>query len=98
MATLTLKISSLTGTAAFTDANALGVLLSAFQLFHQADFVLDKDGNPTEVPKTYTNQQKLDYIVQELIPMFLVEKARQYDEISKRDEIKAITERDQPKL
>jgi len=80
MATLTLKIATLTSSTEATDANATRVLESAFALFHQNDWVLDEDGQPTDVPVTYTAKQRLDWIVKTLIPQMLADKARQYEE------------------
>lgn len=80
MATLTLKITTLTSSIEVADANAARVLESAFALFHQNDFVLDEDGNPTDVLKTYTPQQRLNWIVKVLVPQMLADKARQYEE------------------
>jgi uncharacterized protein YbaR (Trm112 family) len=74
MATLTLKISTLTSSIEVSDANATRVLESAFALFHQNK--TDEDSNPV----VYTAKQRLDWIVKVLIPQMLVDKARQYEE------------------
>ena len=74
MATLTLKIATLTSSIDVADANAGRVLESAFALLHQND--VDGDG----IPISYTPKQRLDWIVRVLIPQMLVDKARQYDE------------------
>lgn len=74
MATLTLKISTLSSSLEVSDANATRVLESAFALFHQNE--VDAEGNAI----TYTAKQRLDWIVRTLIPQMLVDKARQYDE------------------
>ena len=78
--TLTLKIATLTASVTASDANAQRILEACFALFHQNDFVLDAEGQSTGVLKTYTSQQKLTWIVKELIPAMLVDKARQWDE------------------
>lgn len=78
MATLTLKIATLTSSVEAVDANASRILEACFALFHQNP-ELDEEGNPVVV--TYTPKQKLDWIVQKLIPQMLVDKARQYDEM-----------------
>jgi len=67
MAQMTLSIGPLTSSKTATDANAQRVLESAFALFHDE---LDE----------FTNQEKLDYIAQTLIPMMLTDRARQYEE------------------
>lgn len=67
MATLTLTIGALISDTTVTDANAQRVLASAFALFN-AD------------PDIFTDQEKLDWIVQTLIPDLLADKARQYEE------------------
>jgi hypothetical protein len=82
MATLTLGISVLSSRLTVPDANAQRVLETAFALFHQHEWVLDKDGLPTDVPVTYTPQQKLDWITWVLIPQMLVDKAQQYEEMA----------------
>jgi uncharacterized protein YbaR (Trm112 family) len=74
MATLTLKISTLSSSLDVSDANAQRVLESAFALFHQDE--TDEEGNAV----TYTAKQRLDWIVKTLIPQMLVDKARQYEE------------------
>jgi uncharacterized protein YbaR (Trm112 family) len=74
MATLTLKISTLTSSIEVNDANATRVLESAFALFHQSE--TDEDGNSV----VYTAKQRLDWIVKVLIPQMLVDKARQFEE------------------
>ena len=74
MATLTLQIATLTSSLEVSDANATRVLESAFALFHQGE--TDEGGNPV----VYTAKQRLDYIVQTLIPQMLADKALQYDE------------------
>jgi len=66
MATLTLSIGPLTSSKAATDENAQRVLESAYALFNDDDEA--------------TNQEKLDYIVQVLIPLALIGKAQQYEE------------------
>ena len=76
MATLTLKIATLTSSLEVSDANATRVLEAAFALFHQGE--TDAEGNPVVV--TYTAKQRLDYIVKVLIPMMLADKARQFEE------------------
>ena len=73
MATLTLKIATLTSSIEVNDANATRVLESAFALFHQNEA---DDGNPV----VYTAKQRLDWIVKVLIPQMLVDKARQFEE------------------
>ena len=78
--TLTLKIGTLTASATATDANAQRILEACFALYHRNDFVLDAEGQSAGVLKTYTAQQRLDWIVKELIPQMLVDKARQWDE------------------
>jgi len=89
MATLTLKIATLTSSIDVTDANASKVLESAFALFHRNDFVLDAEGQPTDVLKTYTAKQRLDWIVKVLIPAMLSDKARQFEEQRTVGEAKA---------
>ena len=81
MATLTLTIATLTASRGATDENAQRVLESAFALFHQNEWVLDEFGQPTDVPVVYTAQERLDWIVQVLIPMQLMDRARQYEEL-----------------
>ena len=85
MTTLTLKIGPLTASTTANDANAQRVLESCFALFHRRDYE-DAD-EPVEgeeptppVLKTYTPQQKLNWVVRVLIPQMLVDKARQYEE------------------
>jgi len=68
MAKLTLAIATLTASTTATDANAQRVLEACFALYHRHD--------DTE----YTPNQKLDWIVKELIPEMLVDKARQFQE------------------
>lgn len=67
MAALTLTIGALTSDTTVTDVNAQRVLASAFALFH-------------DEPDGFTDQGKLDWIVQTLIPDLLADKARQYEE------------------
>lgn len=74
MATLTLKIATLTSSIDVTDANATRVLESAFALFHQND--MDEKGKLV----AYTAKQRLDWIVEVLIPAMLSDKARQFEE------------------
>jgi len=74
MATLTLSISVLTSSIEVGDVAAQRVLESAFALFHQDD--VDENGDPV----VYTSKQKLDWIVQHLIPLMLQDKARQFEE------------------
>ena len=74
MATLTLKIATLTSSIEVADANATRVLESAFALFHQND--IDEGGKAI----VYTPKQRLDWIVKVLLPQMLADKARQYDE------------------
>lgn len=74
MATLTLKIATLTSSIDVTDANATKVLESAFALFHRND--MDEKGEPV----TYTAKQRLDWIVKVLIPAMLSDKAQQLEE------------------
>jgi uncharacterized protein YbaR (Trm112 family) len=83
MATLTLKIATLTSSIEVGDANATRVLESAFALFHQNDF--DVDGKAI----VYTPKQRLDWIVKVLIPQMLVDKARQFEEQKTVREAKA---------
>ena len=68
MATLSLSISVLESSVTVGDVAAQRVLESAFALFHQDDETV------------YTSKQKLDYIVKELIPLMLQDKARQFEE------------------
>jgi len=96
MATLTLDIATLTSSRDATNANAQRILESAFALFHQDEWVLDEFGFPTDVPITYTAQEKLDWIVQVLIPMQLADKARQYEEMIAIHETKEALALDEP--
>ena len=74
MATLSLSISVLESSIEVGDTSAQRVLESAFALFHQDD--VDENGDPV----VYTSKQKLDWIVQHLIPLMLQDKARQHEE------------------
>lgn len=68
MATLELTISALTSSKEATDANAQDVLTSVFAYYHPHD------------AGEFTNQEKLDELVQVIIPRLLIDKARQYEE------------------
>lgn len=68
MATLTLTIATLTSSKEATDANAQDVLTSVFAYYHPED------------AGEFTNQEKLDELVQVIIPRLLIDKARQYEE------------------
>ena len=72
MATLTLTIGPLTSSRETTDANAQDVLSSVFAYYHPED------------ADDFTNQEKLDELVQVLIPKLLLDKARQYEERAAR--------------
>lgn len=80
MAKLTLGIATLTASTTATDANAQRVLEACFALYHRHDYEMDAEGMPTDTLKTYTPQQRLDWIVKVLIPEMLVDKARQFQE------------------
>ena len=67
MATLTLTIGPLTSSRTVTNERAQAVLSAAFDLRHP-------EGGD------YTNQQKLDWIVQQLIPQLLTQLSRQHHE------------------
>lgn len=68
MATLELTIGSLTSSKEATDGNAQDVLTSVFAYYHPED------------AGEFTNQEKLDELVQVIIPRLLIDKARQYEE------------------
>ena len=85
MAELTLEIGPLTSSKIATDANAQRVLESVFALYH-------------DEPGGYTNQQKLDYIVQVLIPQFLVGRAHQYEERQAIEDAKDDLRNDPPEF
>lgn len=68
MATLSMSIGALSDSITVSDANAQRVLESAYALFHQ-----DQEETPAAA-------ERLEFIVHELIPTMLVDKARQYEE------------------
>lgn len=70
MATLTLTIGALTSSRTVTNTRAANVLTAVFDLYHP----------PEDPPVTYTNQEKLDWIVQVLIPQTLTQMSRQQTE------------------
>ena len=72
MATLSLSIGPLTSSKTVVDANAQDVLASVFAYYHPED------------ADEFTNQEKLDNLVQIIIPLLLIDKARQYEERAAR--------------
>lgn len=66
MATLTLTIATLTASRTVANARAQAVLLNVFDLHHPSG--------------TYTNQEKLDWIVQVHIPALLTQESKQFKE------------------
>jgi len=79
MADLRLTIGTLTSKKTADNTRVKRVLEAVFALFHQGE--VDEQGQAIPYdPAAYTDQQKLDYVVQDLIPQMLVDKARQYEE------------------
>ena len=77
MATLTLKIATLTSSLEVADANATRVLEAVFALYHHAQ---QRDEEGSTIATTYTPKERLDWIVKTLIPQMLEDKARKWSE------------------
>ena len=70
MANLTLTIGTLTATKTVDNTRATNVLTAVFDLHHPLE----------SPPVSYTNQQKLTWIVQTLLPQVLSQTSRQQTE------------------